>query len=190
MFKCTKKIAFAAVTVFTAAALGGCSGKLPFGTKTVDFDKSYVVTADITCDKLEAKADVTRLSDSDWEFTFTEPKELNGITLHFGEKGYTAYLGGLSFDADGRAGYVMLPEIIADTVDSLANCTSENFVQKDGILTADLDYNGKKVTVTAHDKTGELISLKCPYHKLSVAFSGQHDYVSELPEDGGLIIRE
>lgn len=196
MFNRTKKTAAGAAGVFaliTAITMTGCSAKLPFSSNRLDFDRSYVVSAEITCDKLEAKADITRVSGNEWEFAFTEPKELSGITLCLGEKGYTASLGGLSFKADDNAVYTMLPEIISGAVNSLSAVSSENITAKDGIITMDLEADGKKVTVTANEKTGELITLKCPYHKLSVAFSGQKAYVPpepELPDEGGLIKRD
>ena len=194
MLNCTKKLACLGAAGFAALTLSGCSGKFPFGGNSLDFDKSYVVSADITCGELEAKADVTRVSENEWSFLFTEPKELNGIMLKFGERGYSASLGGLSFEADENAGYIMVPEIISGSINSLVNRAGEDLDEKDGVVTVDTEFGGKKVTVTANSKTGELITLKCPYHKLSVAFSGQKAYVpqteSELPEEGGLIIRD
>lgn len=184
-----RKLISAAAIAAATASLCGCTGKLPFSGNTLDFDKSYTVCADISCGELSAKADVTRISASDYQFAFTEPKELCGIILEYGENGYTAKLGGLSFKADENAGYAMLPEIIASSLNSVVGLPSENIEQSDGVATLETQFDGKKVTVEADSKTGGLISLKCPYHQLSVEFSDQKPYVSDLPDEGGLIVR-
>ncbi len=184
-----RKIISAAAIAAAAATLCGCSGKLPFSGNTPDFDKSYTVCADISCGELSAKADVTRISAGDYLFTFSEPKELCGITLEYGEGFYTAKLGGLSFKADENAEYAMLPEIIASSLNAVVGLPAENIEQSDGVMTMETEFSGKKVTVEADSKTGGLISLKCPYHQLSVEFSGQKPYVSDLPDEGGLIVR-
>lgn len=190
MLKCTKKIVLGAVSMFSLITMCGCSAKLPFTQKQPDLGKGCTMSAEITCGKLTAAANVTRAGVNEWEFSFTEPKQLNGITLSLNEKGYSASLGGLSFSADENAAYAMLPEIISVSIDSLSKCTSEDFVQNDGILTVDTEFEGKKVVVTADEKSGHFISLKCPYHKLSVNFSGQKSYQKPAepdPDEGGLV---
>lgn len=156
--------------------LCGCGAKLPFGSTKPNFDSSFTVNAEINYDKLNARADVTRVSAEEWRFTFTEPQQLAGMTLEFSESVCTGTLGELSFRAEESSVYSMLPEIIAASVNSLANCTNDEIVQNDEIMTYDTEFNGKKVTVTANTRNGSLIALKCPYHKLSVNFSNLRPY--------------
>lgn len=164
-----------AACAFLSLTMCSCSaGKLPFGTeKATDFDTSYAVTADITCGELEAKADITRKAANEWEFCFTEPKELMGICLTLDESGITAKLGALSVSAEPTGVYSALPEIIASAVDKLPNVAQESMTEQDGVLTAQTEFNGQRVIITAANDTGELISLKCPYYKLAVHFSNQ-----------------
>lgn len=186
MLKVFKKIAAAGAAVLTALTLCGCNGKLPFIGSKPDFNKSYTVCAEIKCDRLKAKADVIRAGANDWEFTFTEPKELSGMVVAFGANGYTAKLGELKFNADENAEYTILPEVIGTALDKLAAVDSSVLTSEDGVLTANVALDDKTVTVTAGEN-GDLISLKSPYHQLSVNFSEQKPYVSPLPDEGGLI---
>lgn len=185
MLKLFKKIAAVCTAALTAVTLCGCNGKLPFSGSKPDFNKSYSVCAEIKCDRLNAKADVIRAGANDWEFTFTEPKELSGVVVAFGANGYVAKLGDLKFNADENTTYTMLPKVIGTALEQLAATDSEQLTVKDGILTAQLALDDKTVTVTADDK-GNLISLKSPHHQLSVNFSDQKPYTSPLPNEGGL----
>lgn len=187
MLKIFKRIAAGFAAVLTAVSLCGCNGKLPFTGGKPDFNKSYSVSAEIKCDRLNAKADVIRAGANDWEFTFTEPKELSGVVVAFGVNGYTAKLGDLKFKADDNTEYTLLPKVIGTALEQLAVIDSSQLVSENGILTAQIAIDDKTVTVTADDK-GNLISLKSPYHQLSVNFSGQQPYKSPLPDDGGLIV--
>lgn len=179
MLKCTK-IGLVSVFCLVSVLLCGCDAKLPFGSTKPNLDSSFTVNAEINCDKLNARVDVTRVSADDWRFTFTEPQQLAGMTLEFSKSACTGTLAGLSFQAEKSSVYSMLPEIIADSINSLANCTNEQIVQNDEVMTYDTEFNGKKVTVTANTRNGSLIALKCPYHKLSVNFSDLKPY-KELP---------
>ena len=184
----TKKTALGAAAIIGMSMLCGCA-KLPFNPLTPsapNFDSTYTVAAEITYDDLKAKADVTRKGASEWTFAFTEPKQLNGLTMTLGADGWSAKLGELSFSADENDVYTLIPEVIGGSIDSLANCTSEDFAVSDGVLTADSEFGGKKVTVTAN-QSGSLISLKCPYHKLTVNFTHQQPYPPYDPDAGGLV---
>lgn len=169
-----KLISTSVLCVSLAILLGACSsGKMPFSpSKQVDFDSGYTVSADITCGKLDAKADITRNGKNDWEFTFSEPKALMGLTLHLTDGEMSANLGGLNVSAQPKGVYASLPGIIAQAVDKLPEI-QESMTEKDGVLTAESEFDGQKVIITAAGDSGELISLKCPYHKLSVHFSEQ-----------------
>jgi len=187
----TKKTALGAAAVIGTSLLCGCA-KLPFVpmTQTPSFDTTYKVAAEITCDDLNAKADVTRRGISDWTFAFTEPKQLNGVTLTLSEDGWSAKLGELSFAVKDNDAYTLIPGVIGGAIDSLANCTNDDFAVSDGVLTADSEFGGKKVSVTANVSSGDLISLKCPYHKLSVNFTDQQPYMPLDPDAGGLVTTE
>lgn len=159
--------------------LCGCSAKLPFTqNRTADFDTCYTVTADITCGELEATADVKRSGNGEWEFCFTEPKELSGLTLTLSENGLTANLGALSFTTESNSAYTLVPEIISQVVDGLSEAQTDSISEEEGVVTVKTDIGGKNVTITASKDTWELISLKCPYYQLAVYFSGQ----TELPD--------
>lgn len=169
-----------AAAIFAVAgtlALCGCKANLPFVQRTPSLDGSYTVKAEITFDKLKAKADVTK-SNGDWEFRFTEPKQLNGLSVKLGESGYSASLGGLTFSADNNSVYSAVPQIVAKAVGLLSGGGS-SAKSENGVLTFDKELDGKRVTVTANEKTGELISLKSPHHRLSVNFSEQRAYTPE-----------
>ncbi|MCM1167387.1 MAG: hypothetical protein NC299_10140 [Lachnospiraceae bacterium] len=192
MSNCTKKIAASAAAIIGSVLLCGCS-KLPFNPLTPSkpsFDGTYTVCADIVCGELSAKADITRNGASDWVFSFTEPKQLNGITMSLGENGWSAKLGELSFAVDDSGVYTLIPEVIGASVDSLSALANESLSSEDGVLTADAEFGGKKVTISANERSGELISLKCPYHKLSVSFTKQQPFTPFDPEQGGLMPEE
>lgn len=188
--KFTKKAALGAAAIIGTSLLCGCA-KLPFSplATTPKFDSTYTVAAEITCDDLTAKADITRRGAEDWTFSFTEPKHLNGVTMTLGADGWSTKLGGLSFASGDCDVYTLIPEVIGGSIDSLANCTNEQLAVSDGVVTADSEFGGKKVTVTA-DESGSLISLKCPYHKLSVSFTDQQPYTPPDPDAGGLVTEE
>ena len=176
--------ALAAVLMCGGCAGSGCAASLPFSAET-DFDTAYTVTAQIICGELEAVAEVTRSGGGRWDFSFTEPQELMGITISLDEDGYTASLGGLSFSAEDNPVYSTVPDIISAAVDSLSDVPSESISEQDGVLTIDTEYDGRRVTVTAASDSGELISLKCPYHKLAVYFSEQNAVLET--EECGLV---
>lgn len=165
--------------------LSGCEMKMPFTEKKPDFNKPYTVCAEIKCDRLKAKADVTRAAAQDWQFQFTEPKQLNGVNLAYGEEGLSASLGGLSFSADENAKYSMLPEIISQSLDALPTLAAESFVKDNDKLVADLIFDGQRVTVTLDAETGNLVSLNCPHYQLAVTFKEQKPYVApaDIPDN-------
>ena len=182
------KKAAAVLAVAGALLLSGCGGKLPFSQKTPDFNKTYTVTADITFDKLKAKADLTRVSPDEWEFKFTEPKQLNGLSVKLNSEKYAASLGGLSFSAEDSSVYVAAPQFIAKAVGLLSNAFGDKLTSSDGVLTFTDELDGKRITITANERTGDLISLKCPHFKLSVNFSDQKPYTLIIPEDDSVTI--
>ncbi len=163
----------AAVICGGTVLLCGCQNvTLPFKAGAPDFDKAYTAVADITCGKLEASAEVTRKGAGEWEFRFTKPETLNGMTLTLGKDGFSASLGELSVTAEDNSYYTLVPDIISKAADSLTSVPAEEITESDGVLTLNTELDGKKVTVTS-DKSGNLISLKCPYHKTAVYFSDQ-----------------
>lgn len=186
MHKILKKAA-AVAALGSVLTLTGCSMKLPFTEKMPDFDTAYTVCAEIQSSRLNAKADVTRVAASDWQFEFTEPKQLCGVVMSFGKSGLSASLGGLSFCADDNSQYAMLPEIISKSVDALSTLSTDNLVKENGIIVAELAFDGERVTITMDEKTGDLISLKCPNYQLAVTFTEQKPYTAVLPDEGGLI---
>lgn len=190
MVKFTRNTLSAALAAGAVIMLSGCDGKLPFTEKKPNFDQAYTVCAEINCDRLKAKADVTRAGAGDWQFVFTEPKQLKGVTLCYGTSGLSASLGGLSFSADENSEYAMLPEIIAQTIDALPGIPSESLTKEDGTLVAESAFDGEKVTISVDEKTGNLLAMKCPHYQLAVTFSEQKPYIAALPDEGELVSPE
>lgn len=182
------KKAAAALAVAGTLILTGCGAKLPFTQRTPDFNSTYTVTADITFDSLKAKADLTRVTSDEWEFKFTEPKQLNGLTVKLNSERFSVSLGGLSFSAEESSVYTALPQLIAKSVGLLSKAVGENITSADGVLTFTGELDGKRITITANERTGELISLKYPHCKLSVNFSDQKPYTLVLPENSDVTI--
>lgn len=153
-----------------AAALSGCSGTLPFTGNNPDFSVNKSFCAEIKSGKLEASATVTR-GEGGWEFAFTAPKTLCGVVVKLGEKGVSANLGSLSLAVADSADYALYPEIIAETIDALDKIPAEKMSSAEGVLTVETEFEGSRTTVSADERTGKLISLKCPSYKLSVNFT-------------------
>ena len=173
------------------AAMCGCSAGLPFtAPKTADFDTRYSVNADITCGELEASAEIKRTGSGSWQFCFTEPKQLSGLTLSLNEDGLTAGLGALSFNVEPNEIYTMIPDIVSAAVDTLPEVQDGSLSEEDGIITLTTQFGEKPVTVTAAKDTGELISLKCPYYKLAVYFSGQTELVETVETEETVFITQ
>ena len=178
------KRAATALAVAGTLILTGCKGKLPFTQRTPDLNSTYTVNADITFDALKAKAELTRVTSDEWEFRFTEPKQLNGLCIKLNSERYNASLGGLSFSAEDSSVYTALPKLIAKSIGLLSKAVGENITSsEDGVLTFTGELDGKRFTITANERTGDLISLKCPHFKLSVNFSDQKPYTLVLPEN-------
>lgn len=175
--------AAAALIVAGTLTLCGCGAKLPFTQNKPVFDSTYTVTASITYDNVKAKADITRVNGEEWNITFTEPKPLNGLTIKLNNEKYSASLGGLSFSSENNSVYATAPHIIAKSIGALIRTNAENSTSSEGVLTYSTELDGNRVTITANERTGELISLKCPHHKLSVNFSDQKPYTLVIPDD-------
>ena len=159
--------------------LCGCTAGNPFTAAKPDFDSTYTVDAQIKYDGNEARAEVTRNSAGNWQFCFSEPEALNGIKLNLNSEGMSAALGELNVSAEKSSVYTLIPDLIADSLDLLPEAKSESMTEKEGVLTIETELDSRRVTVTA-DKSGGLISLKCPYHKLSVYFSNQEKLKSPV----------
>lgn len=154
--------------------LSACSAGNIFGKAKPDFDTMYTVSADISYGGYSAKADITRRGEGDYIFSFNEPQQLMGITMTLSDGGFTAALGKLNVSTETGQGYMLIPDIIADSIDSLEAVPADSITEQDGILTLTTETDGNKVVVTS-DSKGQLLTLKCPKHKLSVEFSGQSE---------------
>lgn len=171
-----RKIGAFAAAAALSLSLCGCGAKLPFTQRTPSFNTTYTVTADITYDKLKAKAELTRIDNTEWSFEFVEPKELKGLSISLNDEKYSASLDGLSFTAEDSAVYAAAPQIIAKAISLLSSSSNDKLTASDGVLTFTDELDGKRLTVTADERTGSLISLKLPHLKLSVNFSDQKPY--------------
>lgn len=172
---------FRKIGAFAAAAalsllLCGCGSEMPFAQRTPNFNTTYTVTADITYDKVKAKAELTRIDNTEWKFEFVEPKELKGLSISLNDEKYSASLDGLSFTAEHNAVYAAAPRVITKAIALLSSSSNDKMTSSDGVLTFTDELDGKRVTVTADERTGSLISLKLPHLKLAVNFSDQQPY--------------
>ncbi|MBP1544701.1 MAG: hypothetical protein J6A16_11460, partial [Oscillospiraceae bacterium] len=84
----------------------------------------------------------------------------------------------------------LIPDVIAHSIDSLTELAPEQLTRRDdGTITLNTDVNGKKVVLTSTD-SGELMSLKSPFYKISIDFS-EHSPIDKLETietyDGGSI---
>lgn len=171
--------------------LCGCSSATIFKPSKPDFDTAYRVNAEIGYGDFTAEADITRNGEDEWEFCFTKPDYLTGMKLSLGDDMLTASLGELSVTAESSDFYRLVPDIIADSVDSLSDIPAEEITEQEGILTLNTEVGGKKVVITA-DSDGRLLSLLCPYYKVSVDFGEQEPIVRletlETEDMGGIEI--
>lgn len=171
-----RKIGAFAAAATLSLSLCGCGSEMPFAQRTPNFNTTYTVTADITYDKVKAKAELTRIDNTEWTFEFVEPKELKGISISLNDEKYSASLDGLSFTAEHNAVYAAAPQVIAKAIALLSSSSNDKMTASDGVLTFTDELDGKRVTVTADERTGSLISLKLPHLKLAVNFSDQQPY--------------
>lgn len=179
------KKAAAVLTVAGTLSLCGCGSKLPFVQQKPDFNGTYTVSAEITYNKTKAKAVLTRINSSEWEFKFSEPKAFEGLTVNLNDSSYAASLGGLSFSSDNSGIYAAAPQLIAKSIGKLT-AANDSITASDGVLTFTGDIDGKRLSVTADEHTGNLISLKIPTLKLAVNFSNQKPFTLDLPEEGDI----
>ena len=161
------------IAILTASLLlSGCSTDELFGKTKPDFDKAYTTSAEISYGDYTASCDITRSSENEWSFSFTQPDYLMGMELSLCNDELSAQLGKLNVTAEMNGAYQLIPDIIAKSIDTLSDAADENITENEGILTINTEIGGKKVVVTS-DKNGQLLTLKCPYHKLSVEFGKQ-----------------
>ncbi len=165
-----KKFGKISAVIVLTSLLCGCSAGLPFTKKVPDFSKDLDLTAEINCGEFETAADVVR-NEEGWAFSFSKPDTLSGIVLKLGENEVKGELGSLNFTVDDNDAYALYPEIIARSVQTLSGIPSEKMSSADGVLTVETEFEGQKVTIAADEETGRLISLKCPYYRLSVNFT-------------------
>ena len=175
---------------FLSLFLCGCSTSQIFGTPAPDFDTAYSMSADIEFGELSAVADITRNGRNDWSFAFTEPEQLSGMTFTLCDGNMTAALGELNVSMEANDVYTLIPDVIAHSIDSLTELAPEQLTRRDdGTITLNTDVNGKKVVLTSTD-SGELMSLKSPFYKISIDFS-EHSPIDKLETietyDGGSI---
>lgn len=166
-----KKFKTCTALVVSTTLLCGCQSSLPFAQKAAFQEKNCVMNAQIDCGEFSANAEITRRGENEWEFAFTEPAQLMGVVITLDSEGVNASLGGLSVEVEPSMVYNMLPQIVANAIDSLGELPSESITEKDGVLTLQTDCGAGNVIVTAQKDSCDLISLKCPFQRLAVYFS-------------------
>lgn len=172
------------ITAAAAAAgmlmLCGCEGGMPFGSAQLpDMTAGWTAQAEISYGESTAQAEVTRSEPGCWQFAFTQPQELCGVTMRLENGELTASLGSLSVTA-GEGDYTMLPVMIADGVDSLSNAEIGTLTEENGVLTARLTIDGATCVITADKSTGDIISFKSPDGRLAAFFSEVAPYTEEV----------
>ncbi len=160
--------------------LCGCDGGMPFGSsKLPDMTAGWTAQAELSYGDNTAQAEVTRSEPGCWQFAFTKPQELCGVTMQLENGKLTASLGELSVTA-GEGDYTMLPVMIADGIDGISNAESGTLTDENGVLTARLTIDGATCIVTADKATGDIISFKSPDSKLAAFFSEVTPYTEEV----------
>ena len=162
--------------------LCGCNINDMFTDKRPNFDKAYSVTAEISCGKFSSSCEVVRNGADDWTFSFTEPDLLMGMKLALNDSSITAELGDLNTSVEISEMYSIIPEVIAQSIDKLQALPDDSISEdENGTLTLKTDFSGNSVIITS-DKSGKLLTLKCPKHKLSVEFSDMN-YITQPPTE-------
>ena len=94
------RIISGAAALTAVLLMSGCQGELPFAAaKTPELSSSWTAQAEIKFGDNNARAEVTRSEPGCWEFGFTEPQELCGVTMNLENGTLTASLGELSVTA-------------------------------------------------------------------------------------------
>ena len=114
------KIITAGAVFLASVALTGCQGSNPFTQQnSPEIPESWSAGAEITFGTNKAQAEVTRSEPGCWEFGFTEPQELCGVTMKLENGTLTASLGELNVTA-GEGDNTILPLLVAEGIDLAA----------------------------------------------------------------------
>ena len=168
-----------AAALAAALMMSGCQGELPFAAvKTPELSNAWTAQAEIKFGDNNARAEVTRIEPGCWEFGFTEPQELCGVTMTVENGTLTASLGELTVTA-GDGENTILPMLIAAGIDS-AGENAGSASEKDGVLTIKTEADGSSCTVTADSSTGDILTFRSPSNKLAVFFSDVSPYTEEV----------
>lgn len=173
------RIISGAAALTAVLLMSGCQGELPFAAaKTPELSSLWTAQAEIKFGDNNARAEVTRSEPGCWEFGFTEPQELCGVTMKLENGTLTASLGELSVTA-GEGENMILPMLIAEGIDS-AGENAGSASEKDGVLTIKTEADGCACTVTADSSTGDILTFRSPGNKLAVFFSDVSPYTEEV----------
>ena len=135
------RIISGAAALTAVLLMSGCQGEIPFAAaKTPELSSSWTAQAEIKFGDNNARAEVTRSEPGCWEFGFTEPQELCGVTMKLENGTLTASLGELSVTA-GEGENTILPMLIAEGIDS-AGENAGSASEKDGVLTIKTEADG------------------------------------------------
>lgn len=171
------RIIAAAVLAAGVISMCGCEGKIPFtAEKTAQLPASWTAQADIRFGDNQAIAQVTRSGQGCWEFDFSEPPELCGVSMSLQDGELTASLGELTVNA-GAGGYTVLPLLIAEGIDAADSAETS---EKDGVLTIRTTAEGNSCTLTADRTSGDILTFRSPSNKLAVTFSEASPYTEEV----------
>lgn len=173
------RIITGAAALTAALLMSGCQGELPFkAAKAPELSDSWTAQAEIKFGDNNARAEVTRSEPGCWEFGFTEPKELCGVTMKLENGTLTASLGELNVTA-GEGDNTILPLLVAEGIDLAAENVS-SATEKDGVLTIKTESEGGSCTITADSATGDILTFRSPGNKLAVFFSDVSPYTEEI----------
>jgi hypothetical protein len=98
------KIFSLVLVIVLTAVLSACSGVSTVNPDKLKLDKAYSFTANIQYGENEAVAVLEREAAYTWRIEFTEPTELSGVIMTYGNGTVTSYYEGIQADGTGGDG--------------------------------------------------------------------------------------
>lgn len=144
------KSAFVGAILLTLVALSSCK-KSETTRPELDFD--YTCNAQITVDERLYKTELSK-NGGEWEFIYTYPAELSGMTVSLSDQNIKISFNGLEMENDRES----VPEscvcdFVAKALNYITYGSGMDFKEKSGLVTAKGTLDGGDINVT-YDKNG------------------------------------
>lgn len=166
-----KRIISAFMLAAAIILLSGCDGGLLPGSTPPDLSKPFELTAKIEQDDFDATAEVTRTAADNWEFVFTEPKNISGLTVKIEDGIYKASLDDLTLETeDNNSVYSTIPSLIAEAVDAASEADGITVSDKNGTTVVTGNAGKYAYSIDYSRAENEITKLNIPSQKLSVTF--------------------